>query len=165
MGYFKKQLRRSGARTAVRRALFETRHCDVDAEFASLPKSNQRRPLYLRFSAGPADPDSHHQRGIFHAGDDLELTDAGREALCASRDWFNENLIAPRLDDAKAIFWFCASATDCLSRIWQRVALLRENAVPVRMLRCTDPGLVVYRDELQVAAIPQRRVKWRERVF
>jgi hypothetical protein len=42
---------------------------------------------------------------------------------------------------------------------------MREGASPVFMLRCTDPGLIVYRDELQVAAIPQRRVQWRERML
>jgi hypothetical protein len=164
MGYFKRQLRRAAARQAVRTILYETRLCGVYPDPAP-----RRRHLFLRFSAGPMHPDSHRQKGIFHASNALHehgrLTHGGRAALEESRRWFNENLVVPRVNDERAIFWFRADAAECLRGIWEQVTLVREAGVPVFMLRCTDPGLIVYRDELQIAAIPQRRVRWRERML
>ena len=166
MGYFRAQVRRSGARRLVRRKLHETRLVGVGAGPSSPP---WRPPLYLRFSAGPIDPGSNHQQGVFHASRLLHepdrLTEAGRDALATSLTWFNKNLIAPNLNEPRAIFWFRSDAAKCLSKIWECIRLLREGEISVRMLRCTDPGLIVYRDDLQIAAVPQRRVKWRERTF
>ena len=113
-------------------------------------------------------PDSHRQQGIFHASNTLHehgrLTHAEWDVLEESRQWFNRNLPVPRLDEGRAIFWFRADARECLARIWGQVAIMREGGIPVFMLRCTDPGLIVYRDELQVAAVPQRQVRWHQRM-
>ena len=173
MGYFPRNIDRGRCRATLRSALEVARLPGAVEPFVAAPTRPPlkawRREVYLRFAAGPNDPDSHQQKGIFHASDTLRhpgrLTDAERHALFDCWRWFNENLIVPRLDEPRAIFWFRSGARDCLTRIWEKVALLRESGIPVRMLRCTDPGLIVYRDPFQVAAVPQRRVRWNRRTF
>jgi hypothetical protein len=163
MGSQAKSIRRGICRNEVRRALFSTRLLGAGHTHVV----RQAREVYVRFAAGPEHPDSRQQKGIFHAStvlwhDQCGMTDAQVHVLRAGRDWFNANLIAPDLDEPRAIFWFRAdSAGECVSRLWARVALLRDAGIVVRMLRCTDPGRIVYRDAHQVAAIPQRHTRWR----
>jgi hypothetical protein len=168
MGYFRRPTRRGAARHAVRTTLYATRLCGAGAD-AAVAHSPRAQRLYLRFSAGAMHPDSHKQKGVFHASNALHehgrLTDAGWDMLRESQLWFNENLVVPNLNEGRAIFWFRADARACLRRIWDQVTLLRDSGIPVCMLRCTDPGLIVYHDELQIAAIPQRRVRWRQRML
>src|SRR3954463_15493891 len=114
MGYFKRQVRRASARQTIRRTLFDTRLCGAGSDAARFP---QRPRLYLRFSAGEMHPDSFKQKGIFNASNALHehgrLSDGAWQVLEESRDWFNRNLIVPRLSERRAIFWFRADASDC----------------------------------------------------
>src|SRR5215208_3486897 len=131
MGYFKRQVRRAAARQTVRTTLYQTRLCGAGAD----PAQSPRRPrLYLRFSAGEMHPDSHRQKGIFHASNTLDehgrLTHAEWDVLEESRWWFDRNLPVPRLDEGRAIFWFRTDASECLERIWEQVAIMREGGIP-----------------------------------
>ena len=165
MAFSRQQVRRGRCREVIRRTLRST------ALVGAGPVNAGRagREVYLRFAAGGNHPDTNHPRGIFHVGDLLahpEVTHAQREVLDRSRRWFNENLWAPNLDEPRAIFWFRPDgAGECVARVWNRVALLREHGIVVHLLRCTDPGLVVYRDAQQIAAIPQRKARWRYRLL
>jgi hypothetical protein len=165
MAFSRQQVRRGRCRDVIRQALRSTALVGA----GPLHANGVRREVYLRFAAGGDHPDTKQPRGIFHVGDLLahpELTHAQREVLDGSRRWFNENLCAPDLDEPRAIFWFRpGGAGECVSRVWERVALLREHGIVVHLLRCTDPGLVVYRDRQQIAAVPQRKTRWRYRLL
>jgi hypothetical protein len=41
-------------------------------------------------------------------------------------------------------------------KLWELVAVLRDQAVPVEMITTSDPGTICYADRYQVAAIPRR---------
>lgn len=70
--------------------------------------------------------------------------------------WFNQNLPAPWEVDPRAVFWFKPDAGEPLSRIWTFVRIVETNGVPVRIYRTRRPGIVVYEDPYQVAALPWR---------
>jgi hypothetical protein len=164
MGYFKQPIRRSRCRDVVRSALTATALVGT----RSVGARRSSRELYLRFSAGSVNPDSSQQCGIFHIGDDFAhtLTHSQSDLLEESYAWFNKNLVVPDLNQPRAIFWFRASgAGGCVQRLWDQVYLLRDNGIVVRVLRCRNPGLIVYRDDQQIAAIPQRSVNWRYRLL
>ncbi len=42
------------------------------------------------------------------------------------------------------------------SRMWRLVCLVEHEGIPVRVYRTRRPGIVVYSDNLQVAAVPWR---------
>jgi hypothetical protein len=58
----------------------------------------------------------------------------------------------------RAKFWFRDSAQPIVKRLWELVAILRVRLIRVELLTTVDPGIIVYSDEHQVAAMP-RRVK------
>ncbi len=97
--------------------------------------------------------------GIFQAASRVEvrsqLSDWTREWLHDSLDWFIENLPLPQFDkhDRRAIFWF-RPQSDVVREIWQLVAILREEGVPVGVRTTRIPGRIVYHDKFQIAAIP-----------
>lgn len=70
--------------------------------------------------------------------------------------WFNHNLPAPWEVDPRAVFWFKPDAGEPLSRIWKVVRIVETNGVPVQVHRTRRPGIVVYQDPYQVAALPWR---------
>ena len=43
-----------------------------------------------------------------------------------------------------------------LRKLWELVAILRDQAVPVEMITSSDPGTICYSDRYQVAAIPRK---------
>ena len=165
MAFSRRQVRRGRCRDVIRRTLRSTALVGA----GPLVANRSVREVYLRFAAGGDHPHTKQACGIFHVGDLLahpELTHAQREVLDESRRWFNENLCAPDLEERRAIFWFRPDgAGECVSRVWDRVALLREHGIVIHLLRCTDPGLVVFRDAQQIAAIPQRKARWRCRLL
>jgi hypothetical protein len=70
--------------------------------------------------------------------------------------WFNHHLPAPRELDARAVFWFRPSAREALTRIWALVQIVEVSGVPVQAFRTRRPGIVVYSDPYQIAAVPWR---------
>jgi hypothetical protein len=72
-------------------------------------------------------------------------------------DWFNRWLPVPRIaPDPRAVFWFRPDAGATLTRIWSFVQLAERNGVPVSVYRTRRPGIVVYSDDYQIAAVPWR---------
>jgi hypothetical protein len=116
--------------------------------------------MYLRFVTKRIDEDSHKQKGVFVAA--YELLDSGdlskeewrrvREIL----NWFNRSLPHPPNDfkPGRAIFWFDTKAKDCIGRVWELVAILREHGHYVEVFKCRRLANVHYRDDFQVAAYP-----------
>ena len=101
--------------------------------------------------------------GIFPAAydllerDDIEKRD--RVRLERQRDWFRENLRAPRRfqrasKGESALCWFRDDAKRCLRRAWIMAALLERYGVVLEFLRTKQPGYVTYEDRHQIAAIP-----------
>ncbi len=75
-------------------------------------------------------------------------------------DWFNQNLPHPPKNFAagRAIFWFRSgkSASECISRIWELVYLLRGHGHHVEVHKCRHLGNIFYYDKFQVAAYPSK---------
>lgn len=118
---------------------------------------------YVRFETYLRAEWASRALGVFRAAgvvcDGPNLPAYARETLAESFDWFNTNLAVPRSEtmDRRAIFWFRSSAVTCIRRVWEIVAVLREESIVVRLFRTTRPGRIIYADEHQVAAIPTRR--------
>jgi hypothetical protein len=63
-------------------------------------------------------------------------------------------LKSPRLRESKAIFWFKFSATECRRRVDRLARQLSALGIAVESTETTEPGRIVYEDDLQIAAIP-----------
>ena len=119
---------------------------------------------YLRFVVGGDDENFHRLDGVF--GEAYRLQKVGKleayesEWLESVLEWFNENLPCPpfkkKLERGTwthdAVSWFRNDARSMLDRMWDIVALLKENAVLVRFIATTDPGRIVYSDDFQIVA-------------
>ena len=124
--------------------------------------------MFLRFVTTELDDESHQELGVFHAAG--KLRDAGslsqeeKAFLQEVRDWFNKNLEKPtRFTSAKppyyrkrknGISWFKDTAREHIGKMRETVALLEHHDVPVRVIKTTRPGYVVYEDEFQIVAVP-----------
>jgi hypothetical protein len=119
---------------------------------------------YIRFQTSVLCSRTQRPLGVFRAAGEIadrELVDEHLgETLEDILHWFNRNLRVPRItrEHAECLFWFRADQQQVVSRLWDLVAILAEHHVHVRKIRTNDPGLIVYRDEFQVAAMPSRRV-------
>ena len=106
--------------------------------------------------------------GVFHAAGRLRdcgsLSEPEEEVLQEVRSWFNTNLEKPkRFTSAKppyyrkrqnGISWFKDSAQEHIGTMREMVVLLEHHGVPVRMIKTTRPGYIVYEDKFQVVAVP-----------
>ncbi len=111
--------------------------------------------LRCRYTGRPA--------GIFVAAGRIEdratLPDATRDRLREVLRWFNHNLTVPSLDESdwRCLFWFRSNSQPVISRLWELAHLLEDEGVFVTKVRTNQPGMIVYRDEHQVAAKPRRK--------
>jgi hypothetical protein len=82
------------------------------------------------------------------------------EAAKLRRDlrWFGKRLPVPRKVPERAIFWLRLEAGVHFHRLWGLVRALRAGGAQPRLLRTDSPGAIVYQDEFQIAAIPERVV-------
>ncbi len=119
--------------------------------------------MFIRFAVPSDDvrPERRTAAGIFHAT--YRLARAGRfeegERLWFEDEmtWFNDYLPAPRpLRDWRAVCWFRDDAGEALSRVWRIVDLVEGEGIPVRVYRTVRPGIIVYCDDFQIAAVPWR---------
>jgi hypothetical protein len=119
---------------------------------------------FIRFHTSVHCERAKRRLGIFHAlgvlQDEGTIEDYFSETVEESLRWFNKNLTAPRIaeKDRSCLFWFCADRQQFVARLWELVAILAEHNVEVRRVRTNDPGMIVYRDDFQVAALPSRRI-------
>ncbi|MEK6238427.1 MAG: hypothetical protein N2C14_27230 [Planctomycetales bacterium] len=114
------------------------------------------------------DPDSEFVWSLFgalgHLCEDEDLPDYDKQRLKELDQWFDANLKEPnRLArsrrynaEKKAVCWFKASAISCIDRLREIAAILEIHGIPVRMIKTTNPGYIVYEDSQQVAAEPFR---------
>jgi len=71
-------------------------------------------------------------------------------------NWLDAHLLAPDIDEPRAIFWLRDEWQIVVERMWALAVILREAGERVRMVKTTLPGYVVYEDAVQVAAVPYR---------
>lgn len=119
---------------------------------------------YVRFVAPTVDSDSHQEEGVFSAA--YRLRDSGSlqeyevAEIRSQLTWFENHLPQPnsfsRASQKRGISWFKADAKECMSRIWSIIAILNEHDIPIKKLTSTQPGFVVYEDEVQIVAEPFR---------
>ncbi len=120
---------------------------------------------YVRFQTQLRCGNTGRPAGIFLAAGRIEdrttLPTETRERLREIVDWFNRNLTAPALADSdwRCLFWFRSSSQPLISRLWELAYLLEEENVFVTKVRTRQPGMIVYRDEHQVAAVPSLNQK------
>ncbi|HMF41538.1 MAG TPA: hypothetical protein VKQ32_12635 [Polyangia bacterium] len=119
--------------------------------------------MYIRFTIPSDDyrPERRTAAGIF--GATYRLVEDGRfergERLWfeTEMEWFDAYLPATlNLSDRRAVCWFRGDAGQAISRVWRIAELVEREGVPVIVYRTRRPGLVVYRDALQIAAVPWR---------
>ncbi|MEN8150318.1 MAG: hypothetical protein ABFS86_10870 [Planctomycetota bacterium] len=126
--------------------------------------------MYLRFITFYRDYHTRYGEGVFTAAyalRDADLLYDWEETWFADTvGWFEKHLRVPsardlaklgaRADGRRALFWFHASARKHVSRMRGLCALLEEHRIPTRVLRSPSPGIIVFGDRDQVAAIPRR---------
>ena len=124
-----------------------------------------KRQTFIRFVVGTES--DHHQGlvGLINATADLRyegrLTPDERVRVDKAHGWFNKHLPVPPFRTGlgrDAVAWFKDDAGDAISQMWELVAVLRDKGVPVRLLRSTHPGRVVYEDEFQIVVEQWRRL-------
>ena len=130
--------------------------------------------MYLRF-VSPVVPGgytvtrSHLAPGLFGPAYQLwrQHRDAPSPALIGIRreiDWFEDNLPVPRRLGVKAkgrwyrdgVCWFRDSAREMLAHAYTLSALIEDCGVRIDRVRSRDPGQILYRDDWQVVAKPDR---------
>jgi len=118
---------------------------------------------FIRFQTDLCSPRNGSRLGLFHATCKLQescsLPDYADELLEESLKWFNRNLQVPRLPSSqgRSLFWFRTDAEELLDKIWQLVALMNEEGLFVHHRTTSRPGMIVYFDDYQIAAIPTKR--------
>jgi hypothetical protein len=118
--------------------------------------------MFVRFINHERDVCSHQKRGVFQIAYDLIHADEiPLEQWChlkADVKWFEQHLTIPETSkmDQRAIFWFKTDAQEFIRRVWKLTCVLRVCEVEIEVVRTMRPGYNVYRDDLQIAAIPFR---------
>ena len=118
---------------------------------------------FIRFQTEVRSPLTGRPLGLYRASvtlrADFELPDYMDDLLEETLGWFNDNLNVPRLDSQRGrpIFWFRTEADECLEKIWNMVAIFNEEGLFVEHRTTLRPGHIIYHDDHQIAAIPDRR--------
>jgi len=126
---------------------------------------------YVRFVLKRRNRASGVADGVFEAIREVESSlragHADHERLRELDQWFDEHLPSParrRVSKSKSIYsygrnargiaWLKDTATECISRMRELVAILEKHGHRVEMIREDRVGQVVYEDEFQVVAEP-----------
>ncbi len=123
-------------------------------------------PTYVRFQTSVRCGRTQRPLGVFQAAGDLEdrqeIDPCFLSAVWDSLYWFNRNLKVPRLaaEHHRSLFWFRSESQTVIQHLWALVAILREHEIQVRKICTTDPGMIVYRDLHQIAAVPNRQITY-----
>jgi hypothetical protein len=118
------------------------------------------QPYLIRFVVHQKLPGFSRQVGLFSAAgylrDHGELDRRDRARLDRTLSWFSENLHAPPADEipSQAIFWYHHDSP-MVRPTWALANILKEYNFSVELIKTNFAGLIVYKDEHQVAAIPR----------
>ena len=122
--------------------------------------------MFVRFVAGNDADDHRALTGVFTKARLLRdrgvLEDYEVALLEDVYAWFNSHLPVPPFSQRRwpkdVVTWFKDDTTEPISRVWEMIALLRENGVAVRILRSKNPGRVYYEDDMQVVVQEYREL-------
>jgi hypothetical protein len=114
--------------------------------------------MFIRFVVGRDDEHHRSLRGVITEAellrDDALLECYQVSLLDATYDWLNKHLPCPPFRKGvfppSAVCWFKDNAGEPIKKVWEIVALLKEQGVPVRLLKTRKPGRILYEDEYQV---------------
>ena len=167
MGYFGQKLRRGVCRANKQAALARPLPLPVWEWLAASPTPPRRMARwYVRIAVERVDPDSGEPEGIFTAAYRLarstDLPETVQLKVRRTLRWFVRNLHVPKNVTREAIYWFRGDSTQCIEKVWNLVRLVRAEGAEPRMMVTVDPGRIVYRDALQVGAVPPKtgRRQW-----
>lgn len=122
--------------------------------------------MYIRFETNICFQGTQHKKGIFAAMGDLKRMNRMSEKEEAwykdVADWFNKNLTNPSCFDSpisenikfRAKSWFVLSPSDFLSNAKEVAKLLKKYGIFVDELLSDNPGKILYKDQIQVVALP-----------
>ena len=122
-------------------------------------------PEYLRFQTSLRCQRNGYALGLFQAAgrlqDDSEIEPQLEVMLKEALAWFNQQLPVPRrfVINDESVFWYQTASNEFIQRMWDLAGVLILHAVQVKMIRTTDPGMITYRDDYQIAAIPNRNIR------
>ncbi|HEV8367630.1 MAG TPA: hypothetical protein VGQ39_06755 [Pyrinomonadaceae bacterium] len=130
--------------------------------------------MFIRFVSGEIDEDSKLPLGLFQSAyDALEKAappDYESVALNQTLQWFDANLkvpfdyrLRPRYRAEHSLCWFRSTAREHLAHAWEIVMILEEWDIYVRCVRFREIGQILYQDEVQVLAFPDRDMRRRFR--
>lgn len=123
--------------------------------------------MYIRFAGPRRVPHLRAAPGLFHAlhyvpgdpDDDWRLAEVWRVYR-----WFCEELRVPRAFERRfghgwrhGICWFRDDAARHVSEARYLAWLLSDIGLPIEELRSPRPGAVIWQDDHQIVAIPDRR--------
>lgn len=111
---------------------------------------------YIRFETRIRDDEHRRPLGIFRSDSWTRFSTTRREALRYAFDWFNCCLPLPPPDtiDPRAVFWF-RGQSQAVREALRMVSIFRREGIRVCKRRTKMPGQIIYRDDFQIAAIPQ----------
>jgi hypothetical protein len=114
--------------------------------------------MFLRFVVGTDAEHHRHLTGVIVCArllrDDGLLEPYEVDLVEAVFTWFNEHVPCPPFATAgwsrEAVCWFKDDADEPIRRVRDLVVVLESHGQPVRMLRTSRPGRVLYEDAVQV---------------
>ncbi|MGY5133699.1 hypothetical protein ACWGJW_15055 [Streptomyces nigrescens] len=122
--------------------------------------------LYVRFQGARRSPRGHFP-GIFALANGLaregKLSDEQYRFWRAGNDWYDAHYPNPSHTDPTvydssrnpgAVAWFKATAVHLIERVDGYLQLLAAHEVACERVESTDPGRIVYEDEVQVVVVP-----------
>ena len=124
--------------------------------------------MFIRFVSPEINADSKVAEGIFGAASDVDddwpLEDFERRQLREIFRWFNQNLRVPasfstsrhHYTNRHGVCWFKDSAKTHLQVIWELAGLLDRCGCLIYIIKLQWPGKIIYEDEFQVVAVPER---------
>lgn len=124
--------------------------------------------MYLRFIGGAVDDDSGLETGLFGPALDIVYGDSAEawlwRELRMTLDWFNDHLDQPAVfrpsrrmwNGRCGVCWFRPEATAHIRQARHLAWLVSQAGAPIREVRARQVGEIVWRDEHQIVAAPNR---------
>ena len=122
--------------------------------------------MFIRFVVGTDGENHRWLTGIITEArilrDRGRLVPHQRASLNEAYAWLKTHLPCPPFSGSdwspEAVCWFKDSAEPSIKKMWEIVALLKENDIAVRLLRSKNPGKIVYEDDFQVVVREWKRL-------
>ncbi|MGW7272169.1 hypothetical protein ACWGH5_16765 [Streptomyces sp. NPDC054864] len=121
---------------------------------------------YVRYESPSRHPRGHFP-GVFFLVNGLaregKLTPEQERFRRANNDWYDAAYPTPSKVDPTvydddhtpgAVAWFKVTATHLIERVPGYLEILEAHGIECRAVRSSDPGRVVYEDDVQVVVVP-----------